>query len=105
MQFILVVNINKHFTISYSYFSTISYSYFSVKPFSQISFPPTLGVNTGMEKPISSPSGGLIQCANGSTNIGNTVLQPSTPTSVHNNSVSHCFVFDNLERRFNDVKI
>ena len=45
-----------------------------------------------MEKPISSPSGmgGLIQCANGSTNIGSTVLQAVNPNNGHagNNSVS-----------------
>jgi hypothetical protein len=44
-----------------------------------------------MEKPISSPSsvGGLIQCANGSTNIGNNVVQAATPNNGHvgNNSV------------------
>jgi len=60
-----------------------------VKPFSQISFPPAL-CNSGMEKPISSPSGvgGLIQCANGSTNIGSTVLQAVNPNNGHagNNS-------------------
>ena len=44
-----------------------------------------------MEKPISSPSGmgGLIQCANGSTNIGPNVLQTATTNNGHagNNSV------------------
>ena len=62
----------------------------SVKPFSQIPFSPTLS-NSGLEKPISSPSGmgGLMQCANGSTNIGSNVFQMATPNNGHtgNNSV------------------
>lgn len=62
-----------------------------VKPFSQIPFSPSLS-NSGLEKPISSPSGmgGLMQCANGSTNIGSNVFQMATPNNGHtgNNSVT-----------------